>query len=93
MNKSELVSRLWTQYPHLSLSDMDAIVNIILDEVTESLVQGNRVELRGFGSFFTKTRQERIGRNPRTGDAIAVPEKTVPLFKTGKNLHQRINHK
>lgn len=92
MIKSELVNRLAGQYPHLYQRDVERVVNTILDEITEALGRGDRVELRGFGAFSAKIRAPRIGRNPRTGDAVAVEEKCVPFFKTGKDLRDRLNH-
>ena len=78
MIKSELVNRLADQYPHLYQRDVERVVNTILDEITEALGRGDRVELRGFGAFSAKIRPPRIGRNPRTGEAVAVAEKGVP---------------
>jgi integration host factor subunit beta len=68
------------------------VVNTILDEITEALGRGDRVELRGFGAFSAKIRPPRIGRNPRTGEAVAVAEKCVPFFKAGKDLRDRLNN-
>ena len=77
--------------PHLYQKDVEKIVATFLDEIVEALARGDRVELRGFGAFSVKTRAARIGRNPRTGDAVAVKAKHVPFFKTGKLLHDRLN--
>jgi integration host factor subunit beta len=89
--KSELVQRIADKNPHLYLRDVENIVNAILDEVTEALSRGDRVELRGFGAFSVKKRDARVGRNPRTGDQVDVAEKFVPFFKTGKELRERLN--
>jgi len=91
MIKSELVQKLAERNPHLYQRDVENIVNAILDEITHALVNGDRVELRGFGAFSVKNRPARVGRNPRTGDKVDVGEKSVPFFKTGKELRERLN--
>ena len=91
MIKSELIARLAEQNPHLYQRDVERIVMTVFDEITGALQRGNRVELRGFGAFSVKRRPARIGRNPRTGDSVAVAEKSVPFFKTGKDLRERLN--
>jgi integration host factor subunit beta len=91
MTKSELIARLAEQNPHLFQRDVERIVATIFDEITEALSRGDRVELRGFGAFSVKRRGPRVGRNPRTGDAVRVAEKCVPYFKTGKELRERLN--
>jgi integration host factor subunit beta len=91
MIKSELVQRIAAAHPHLYQRDVEQIVNAILDEVTEALARGDRVELRGFGAFSVKARPARVGRNPRTGDKVPVEEKSVPFFKTGKEMRERLN--
>ncbi len=91
MTKSELIQRISEQNPHLYHRDVERIVSTIFDEISEALARGDRVELRGFGAFSVKQREARIGRNPRTGDAVAVGEKFVPFFKTGKQLRERLN--
>ena len=91
MIKSEIVQHIADKNPHLYQKDVENIVNAILGEITDALAQGNRVELRGFGAFSVKNRKPRIGRNPRTGESVAVGEKWVPFFKTGKELRQRLN--
>ncbi|MCI5077906.1 integration host factor subunit beta [Oricola sp.] len=91
MIKSELVQIIANRNPHLFQRDVENIVNAVFDEITDSLAQGNRVELRGFGAFSVKNRPAREGRNPRTGDKVAVAEKWVPFFKTGKELRERLN--
>jgi integration host factor subunit beta len=89
--KSELVQIIANRNPHLFIRDVENIVNAMFEEITEALAQGNRVELRGFGAFSVKNRAARIGRNPRTGEAVVVEEKWVPFFKTGKDLRERLN--
>jgi len=89
--KSELVQIIANRNPHLFQRDVENIVNAVFDEITDSLSQGNRVELRGFGAFSVKNRPAREGRNPRTGEKVSVEEKWVPFFKTGKELRERLN--
>ena len=91
MIKSGLVQTIAEQNPHLYQRDVEIIVNAILNEITEALANGNRVELRGFGAFSVKNRGARVGRNPRTGERVEVEEKWVPFFKTGKDLRDRLN--
>ncbi len=93
MIKSELIVRLVEANPHLYQRDVERIVNTIFEEITDTLAEGNRVELRGFGAFSVKHRPSRVGRNPRTGETVNVPEKFVPYFKTGKDLRERLNKK
>lgn len=93
MIKSELVQIIADRNPHLYQRDVENIVNAVLDEITDTLATGNRVELRGFGAFSVKNRPAREGRNPRTGDMVHVEEKWVPFFKTGKELRERLNGK
>lgn len=91
MIKSELITKLAEANPHLFQRDVERIVGTIFEEITAALCRGDRVELRGFGAFSVKTRPARIGRNPRTGEAVQVDEKHVPFFKTGKDLRERLN--
>jgi integration host factor subunit beta len=91
MIRSELIQKIAEDNPQLYLRDVEKIVNTIFDEITDALAAGNRVELRGFGAFSVKRRDSRTGRNPRTGEAVAVEEKFVPFFKTGKLLRDRLN--
>ena len=91
MIKSELIQRIADRNPHLYLRDVEKIVNAILDEITKALSRGDRVELRGFGAFSVKRRDARLGRNPRTGVHVEVEEKSVPFFKTGKEMRERLN--
>ena len=91
MTKSELISRIAELNPHLFQRDVESIVSTIFEEVATALARGDRVELRGFGAFSVKSRNSRIGRNPRTGEAVQVMSKMVPFFKTGKQLRQKLN--
>jgi integration host factor subunit beta len=92
MIKSELVQRIAVQNPHLYQRDVENIVNTVLNEIIAALARGDRVELRGFGAFSVKHRQARIGRNPRTGADVSVNRKSMPFFKTGKEIRERLNH-
>jgi integration host factor subunit beta len=91
MTKSELVQRLAELNPHLYLRDIEKIVETFFEEITDALVRGDRVELRGFGAFSVKERSPRVGRNPRTGEQVQVEAKRLPFFKTGKGLRDRLN--
>ena len=91
MIKSELINKIAEANPHLYHRDVEKIVSTIFDEITTALSRGDRVELRGFGTFSVKDRQSRIGRNPRTGERVDVESKRVPFFKTGKDLRERLN--
>ena len=91
MTKSELIAHLAAANPHLRQQDVELIVATIFTEITTALARGDRVELRGFGAFSTKTRDARTGRNPRTGEAVDVAGKAVPYFKPGKELRERVN--
>lgn len=91
MIRSELVQMLAADNPDLSIKEIDQIVSIFFDEIGERLAEGGRVELRGFGAFSTRARDARTGRNPRTGETVAVDAKRVPYFKPGKEMRQRLN--
>lgn len=91
MIRSELIQKIADENPHLYQRDVEKIVNTIFDQITGALARGDRVELRGFGAFSVKQRDSRLGRNPRTGEAVPVEEKHVPFFKTGKLLRDRLN--
>lgn len=93
MTKSELIQRLAERNPHLYHRDVERIVSSIFDEIGVALTRGDRVELRGFGAFSVKEREGRVGRNPRTGEAVEVEDKYVPFFKAGKALREFINSK
>ena len=91
MTKSELITYLAEENPHLYQRDVERIVTTVFDEITLALSKGDRVELRGFGAFSVKHRDPRVGRNPRTGEAVQVGAKRVPYFKTGKQLREKLN--
>jgi integration host factor subunit beta len=91
MTKSELIQRLAELYPHLYQRDVERIATTIFDEIAAALSRGDRVELRGFGTFSVRRRNARPGRNPRTGAFVQVVERHVPFFKAGKPMHERLN--
>ena len=91
MIRSELVQKIADENPHLYQKDVERIVGTIFDEIINAMGAGDRVELRGFGAFSVKKRKARLGRNPRTGEAVDVGEKHVAFFKTGKLLRDRLN--
>ena len=91
MIRSELIAQIAEENPHLYQRDVERIVNTVFEEIIEAMSRGDRVELRGFGAFSVKQRDARMGRNPRTGESVAVEEKSVPFFKTGKLLRDRLN--
>jgi len=91
MNKSDLVDILTEQLKTLSRKEVDLIVDTVFDKMTESLGNGDRIEIRGFGSFEVRTRQARQGRNPKSGEKVFVTTRRVPFFKVGKELKERIN--
>ena len=92
MTRADLIAELAASNPHLRQIDVELIVTTIFDHIT-ALARGARVELRGFGAFTVKRRNARDGRNPRTGEAVPVDEKTVPFFKAGKELRDRLNRR
>jgi integration host factor subunit beta len=91
MTKSELIDRLAAQFPQLVAKDAELAVKMILDAMAESLAKGERIEIRGFGSFGLNYRPPRTGRNPKSGEKVQVPEKHVPHFKAGKELRERVD--
>ena len=91
MIRSELVEALAADNPELRVEEVEQIVDIFFEEISARLAEGGRVELRGFGTFTTRARDARTGRNPRTGDAVDVPAKRVPYFKPGKEMRERLN--
>ncbi len=93
MTRSQLIMQLAEQNPHLYHRDVERIVSTIFEEISAALARGERVELRGFGAFSVKQRAARVGRNPRTGEAVQVATKRLPYFKTGKELRDRLNSK
>jgi integration host factor subunit beta len=91
MTKSELIEALTLRQAHLKADDVDLAVKTLLDQMGDALAGGERIEIRGFGSFSLHFRPPRIGRNPKTGDSVALPGKHVPHFKPGKELRERVN--
>jgi len=91
MTKSELIARLAERFPQLVEKDADLSVKVILDAMSDVLARGDRIEIRGFGSFSLNYRPQRIGRNPKTGEKVEVPAKYVPHFKAGKELRERVD--
>lgn len=93
MTKSELISRLAARFPQLVTKDAELSVKTIIDAMARSLAKGERIEIRGFGSFDLNYRPPRIGRNPKSGEKVKVPEKYVPHFKAGKEMRERVDFK
>ena len=91
MTKSELIEAMARRQIHLAHHDVELGVKEILEYVSQSLATGERIEIRGFGSFSLHFRPPRVGRNPKTGDSVALPGKYVPYFKPGKELRDRVN--
>jgi integration host factor subunit beta len=91
LTKSELITELRADNSHLRVADAELIVTTIFDQITDALARGGRVELRGFGTFTVKQRNARPGHNPRTGEPVSIPEKTVPFFKAGNMPRDRLN--
>lgn len=91
MTKSELITRLAEKFPQLVAKDADFAVKMIIDALTAALARNDRIEIRGFGSFALNYRPPRVGRNPKSGDKVHVPEKYVPHFKAGKELRERVD--
>jgi len=91
MIRSELLQALAKENPELRTEEIEQVVDTFFDGIADSLAEGGRVELRGFGAFSTRHRQARAGRNPRTGESVSVPEKRVPYFKPGKEMRARLN--
>jgi integration host factor subunit beta len=91
VTKSELIDVLAKQQNHLVLKDVESAVKCILEQMNQALAAGERIEIRGFGSFSLRVRPPRIGRNPKTGESVALAKKHVPHFKPGKELRDRVN--
>ena len=91
MTRAELIAELAASNPHLRQTDVELIVLTIFDEITGALARGRRVELRGLGTFEVKRRNARVGRNPRTGEEVAVDEKVLPHFRTSRVMHEKLN--
>lgn len=93
MTRSELITRLTSHHPQLVQKETELVIAEILNAIQTALAQGGRVEIRGFGTFAVNYRPPRIGRNPKTGESVSVPEKWVPHFKAGKPLQERVDRK
>lgn len=93
MTKYELISRLAARFPQLVTKDAELSVKTIIDAMARSLAKGERIEIRGFGSFDLNYRPPRVGRNPKSGEKVKVPEKYVPHFKAGKEMRERVDFK
>lgn len=91
ITKSEMIDILAAEQPQLAYRDVELAVKGLLDCMAAALAEGQRIEVRGFGSFSLHHRASRVGRNPKTGDAVVVPEKHVPHFKPGKELRERVD--
>ena len=91
VTKSELIAILASRYPQLAARDTDYAVKTVLDAMTQALADGQRIEIRGFGSFSLSARSPRVGRNPKSGETVLVPGKLVPHFKAGKELRERVD--
>jgi len=92
MTKSELVEKLVEANASLSRKESEMVVNLIFDSMCEALKNGEKVEIRGFGSFTIREREAREARNPKSGDVVKIPAKRTPFFKTGKELRERVNN-
>lgn len=92
MTKSELIEILSRRQAHLKADDVDMAVKTLLEMMSNALTEGERIEIRGFGSFSLHFRPPRLGRNPKTGNSVALPGKYVPHFKPGKELRDRVNN-
>ncbi len=93
MTKSKIIESLASRLPQLAFKDVELAVKIILEHMTNTLSNGERIEIRGFGSFAAHYRPPRISRNPKSGEAVSVPAKFVPRFKSGKELRERVDKK
>ncbi len=91
MTKSELIDVIAKEQSHLAYRDVELAVKCMLEQMSQALASGQRIEIRGFGSFSLHYRPPRIGRNPKTGDSVALAAKHVPHFKPGKELRERVN--
>jgi integration host factor subunit beta len=93
MTKRDLIDEVNKRFPHLSRRDSEVIINAIFDSMVDALATGDRIEIRGFGSFVVKHRRARQGRNPKSGALVSVAAKKVPFFKVGKELRLRVDGK
>ncbi len=92
MIRSELLKKLVDENPELKIEEVEKILDLFFNQITQQLAEDGRVELRGFGAFSTRERASRKGRNPRTGESVDVPSKRVPYFKPGKEMRERLNN-
>ncbi len=91
MTKSELIKRISSRYPEMAVKDIQTLVNVIFDEISDALIQDRRVELRGFGAFSLRARKARRARNPRTNEVVELDERYAPYFRAGKELREILN--
>jgi integration host factor subunit beta len=91
MTKSELIEKLSDEHELLNKKDAEAVINVIFDGIGSALTQGDRVEIRGFGSFSVRERSAREARNPKSGEVVEIPSRKTPFFKTGKELRERVD--
>ncbi|MEK6692239.1 MAG: integration host factor subunit beta [Nitrospirota bacterium] len=91
MTKAELIEKVTERMNSLTTKQTEVVVNMIFDSIKDALAKGEKVEIRGFGSFRIRNRRSREGRNPKTGTAVSVPPKKVPFFKTGKELREIVD--
>ena len=91
MKRSDLINLLMNKHKYLTFKEVESLIDIVFSEMSVSLINGGRVELRGFGSFSTRHRDARIARNPRTGDKVEVSSKRMPYFRAGKNFARLLN--
>lgn len=91
MTKSELIERVMQAHGNLNLKVSEVVVNAVFDSIEEALKSGDKVEIRGFGSFTVRERLGREARNPKSGEIVRIPSKKTPFFKTGKELKERVN--
>lgn len=92
MTKAEMIDKISLGYTSLTRRQVEILVNTIFESIKEALAKGDKIEIRGFGSFRLRHRREREGRNPKTGDVVTVPPKKVPFFKAGKELRALVDH-
>jgi len=92
VTKSELIAAMSDKRRDISKKDIEIIVNTVFDSMRKALIDGDRIEIRGFGSFTIKHRESRQGRNPKTGSSVSIPAKRVPFFTVGKELRERVNN-
>jgi len=93
MTKSELIESLSEVIPHITKKDTKIVVDVIFNSMVDALKRGEKIEIRGFGSFRVKNREARHGRNPKTGEIVNIPEKKTIFFKVGEELKRRVDHK